>query len=135
MTLTARHIRPIGRCLIKSCWPVVSIPSRRQLWQAADMSDPAPPTEQAAEPPATEQKPIESAPAEQPAAPIAASEVLNGKETEQSNELKRQLERRDQELKSRELTLAARERKVQRQREELTAPEKKSFLSGNALFD
>lgn len=113
----------------------MSIPSPRGLWQAAGMSDPATPIEPPVEPPAPEQKPIESAPKEQPAPPIAASEVIAGKETEQSNELKRQLDQRDRELKERELTLSAGERRLQRQREAATAPEKKKFLSGNALFD
>ena len=69
------------------------------------------------------------------APPPATTEVLDGKETEASADLKRKLDEREQALRERETKLSAAEARLQRQRERAAAPEKAEYLGGNSLFD
>ena len=64
-----------------------------------------------------------------------ASEVMAGKETEQTADLKRKLEQREQELKNREAKLSQREARLQQQQRPAAEQQKSAWLGGNSLVD
>lgn len=85
-------------------------------------------------------KPKPEATPEPASPPPAATEVLKGKETEQTADLKRKLEAKERELKERETKLSAKELELQRKTEQqqakpaTPAQQKAEWLNGNALF-
>lgn len=91
---------------------------------------PAPEAPPAAPPPAP------PPPTASPEPPPVAKIVLDGKETEQTANLRKQLEEAQSRLKERETKIAEMEDKARREAPPVAATrQKKAWLSGNALFD